>query len=153
MNQTSPVALPPTKLVVEGLRPSDLLPLELVNRILEYDGRIKYRHGKYMNQIAQDDDRYKILLTVPKIETYNHHYLCMTITGNGNKIYCEKNVSGYLLKELIMINIYSDTGKVSYCYKNQGFHYIFIIYKTPPLPTSFIELFLQKWYDLCRKII
>ena len=33
-------------------------PLEIVNRILEYDGRIKYRHGKYMNQIAQDDDRY-----------------------------------------------------------------------------------------------
>ena len=53
------------------------LPLELVNRILEYDGRIKYRYGKYMNQIAQDDDRYEMLLTVPKIETCYNHYLCM----------------------------------------------------------------------------
>ena len=36
-------------------------PLEIVHRILEYDGRIKYRYGKYMNQIAQDDDRYQML--------------------------------------------------------------------------------------------
>jgi hypothetical protein len=65
-------------------------PLEIAHRILEYDGRIKYRHGKYMNQIAPDDDRYRMLLTVPKIATCYNHYLCMTITGNGNKIYCEK---------------------------------------------------------------
>ena len=76
----------------------NLLPLEIVHRILEYDGRIKYRHGKYMNQISKNDDRYEMLLTVPKIETCYNHYLCMTITGNGNKIYCEKNVSPYLLK-------------------------------------------------------
>jgi len=44
-------------------------PLEIVNRILEYDGRIKYRHGKYMNQIAQDDDRYKMLQSMPHIYT------------------------------------------------------------------------------------
>ena len=123
------------------------LPLELVNRILEYDGRIKYRHGKYMNQIAQDDDRYEMLLTVPKIETCYNHYLCMTITGNGNKIYCEKNVSPYLLKELIMINIYSDTGKVSYCYKYQGFHYYFIIYKTQqPTLFSYITEYLYNLF-------
>ena len=36
----------------------NLLPLELIHYILEYDGRIKYRNGKYMNQIAQYDDRY-----------------------------------------------------------------------------------------------
>ena len=122
-------------------------PLEIVHRILEYDGRIKYRHGKYMNQIASDDERYKMLQTVPKIETCYNHYLCMTITGNGNKIYCEKNVSPYLLKELIMINIYSDTGKVSYCYKYQGFHYYFIIYKTPQ-PTLFSYI-IKYFYDLC----
>jgi len=45
------------------------LPLELIHRILEYDGRIKYRHGKYMNQISQDDDRYKMLQTMPHIYT------------------------------------------------------------------------------------
>ena len=70
----------------------NLLPLEIVHRILEYDGRIKYRHGKYMNQIAQDDDRYKMLLTMPIIEPYpnylQHGYLM--IVDTSNKIYCEK---------------------------------------------------------------
>jgi len=75
----------------------------------------------------------------------------MTITGNGNKIYCEKNVSPFILKELMVIDIYSDTRMVSYCYKNQGFHYIFIIYKTPP--TSFIVSVLQNLYDLCSIFI
>ena len=131
----------------------NLLPLEIVHRILEYDGRIKYRNGKYMNQIASDDERYKMLLTVPKIETCYNHYLCMTITGNGNKIYCEKNVSQYLLKVLMVIDIYSDTSMVSYCYRNQGFHYIFIIYKTPSPPTSFIVSVLQNLYDLCSIFI
>ena len=125
------------------------LPLEIVHLILEYNGSIKYRHGKYMNQIAQDDVRYKMLQTVPKIETCYNHYLCMTITGNGNKIYCEKNVSPYLLKELIMIKIYSDTGKVSYCYKYQGFHYYFIIYKTQqPTLFSYITEYLYNFYRL-----
>ena len=47
----------------------NLLPLELIYLILEYDGRIKYRNGKYMNQIAQDDDRYKMLQSMPHIYT------------------------------------------------------------------------------------
>jgi hypothetical protein len=44
----------------------NLLPLEIVHRILEYDGRIKYRNGKYMNQISKTDKRYEMLLNVPR---------------------------------------------------------------------------------------
>ena len=44
-------------------------PQEIVHRILEYDGRIKYRHGKYMNQIAQDDYRYHLLRKIPVFGT------------------------------------------------------------------------------------
>jgi hypothetical protein len=31
------------------------LPKELINIILEYDGRIKYRNGKYINQLNLDE--------------------------------------------------------------------------------------------------
>ena len=40
-------------------------PFEIVHRILEYDGRIKYRHGKYMNQFDPDDYRYHLLRKIP----------------------------------------------------------------------------------------
>ena len=134
------------------------LPLELVNRILEYDGRIKYRYGKYMNQIAPDDDRYKLLLTVPQIQPCPNYiqYGYMKISDSRNKIYCEKMkpslTASYCYGEkthLIVTKSYTD--KVSYILISQGFQYSFVIYK-PPKPT-FIESVLQNWYDLCCKFI
>ena len=43
------------------------LPPELNNRILEFLGYHKYRNGKYMKQIPRNDERYKLLKTIPKI--------------------------------------------------------------------------------------
>lgn len=37
------------------------IPIELLNIILEYDGRIKYRKGKYVNIIHKRDIRYNML--------------------------------------------------------------------------------------------
>ena len=37
------------------------IPKDLLHIILEYDGRIKYRNGKYVNTINQNDERYNVI--------------------------------------------------------------------------------------------
>ena len=37
------------------------LPLEIINIILEFAGKIKWRNGKYMNQISFETDTYKLI--------------------------------------------------------------------------------------------
>jgi len=134
----------------------NLLPLEIVHRILEYDGRIKYRHGKYMNQIAQDDDRYKILQIMPKpCSYYMLQTLYMTITGG--KIYYQKLNASYETldyygeKTTRLIVTQSNTLLVSYISISQGFQYYFVIYKTPP--PSLFSYIIKYLYDLCSIFI
>ena len=38
-----------------------LLPTDLVHKIFEYDGRIRYERGKYINVIHKHDERYTIV--------------------------------------------------------------------------------------------
>jgi len=53
------------------------LPEDIVYHILSYNDAIKYRNGKYMDQICKNDKRYKLLLNIPSInqnETYEDVY-------------------------------------------------------------------------------
>ena len=42
------------------------LPSDLVDRVLAYDGTLRKRAGKYMNQLAKTDPRYRLLQTIPR---------------------------------------------------------------------------------------
>ena len=59
------------------------IPKDLLHIILEYDGRIKYRHGKYVDIIHKRDYRYNIVAPVmhKKMEIMKHVHL------NGTSFY------------------------------------------------------------------
>jgi hypothetical protein len=40
------------------------IPTELLDIILQYDGRIKYKNGKFINIIHKNDKRYHIIKPV-----------------------------------------------------------------------------------------
>ena len=40
------------------------IPEELIHKVLEYDGRIKYRKGKYVDIIHKNDERYNMITPI-----------------------------------------------------------------------------------------
>ena len=56
----------------------DKFPQDILNLILEFDGRIKYRKGEYINCISKNDYRYNILskLKIPTPVKYTMEYDC-----------------------------------------------------------------------------
>ena len=71
-----------------------LLPLDVLNLILEYDGRIKYLHKEriYVNIISKNDCRYNIIR--PKINSNFDLIKNFDIENNRLKFYvdiCYKN--------------------------------------------------------------
>jgi len=71
------------------LKPKQNLPFDVLNLILEYDGRIKYIHKEriFVNIISKNDYRYNILET--KINSKMNIINNFNIGNNGLKYYID----------------------------------------------------------------
>ena len=76
------------------------LPIELINKIINYTNVIVYRYGKYMNRIKKDDYRIMKIFAIPRP---------IKISSNKYSIYlCNKTCAewkGYTLSYYIKNNI------------------------------------------------
>ena len=86
-------------------------PLEIVHRILEYDGRIKYRHGKYMNQICKDDYRYHLLRKISVFQRDDWY--------SGNFYVYQMNYNNYDNENKHMMLVYIFEDSITYLYINK----------------------------------
>jgi hypothetical protein len=88
-----------------------LLPKDILLLILKYDGKIKYRDGKYINAIPHCDHRYQLLadLPIPKPVLYT-----MTYDRLFEEHFEYKLVFKDRKYEMVVWNIYRPPDKVMY---------------------------------------
>jgi hypothetical protein len=78
------------------------IPLDIVIQILEYSGIIKYRYGKFMNQISNNDPRYTLLeniSTFTPIFLYKYSTKPLHYIRDLGKYYVKLQIEDYEIKK------------------------------------------------------
>ena len=88
------------------------IPEELLHIILEYDGRIKYKNGKYLDIIHKNDERYNIINPIvnKKMEIIKRTQI------DGSGFYFEFGFDTYLNIGLCYDYNFSYENKFEICY-------------------------------------
>ena len=88
------------------------IPKDVLHIILEYDGRIKYKNGKYVNIIHKNDERYNIITSIisKKME------IIQNIELSGSGFYFEFSFDIYNGVGLVYDCNFSYSNKYEICY-------------------------------------
>ena len=74
--------------------------MDIVQHILQYDGRMKFRNGVFMNQISKMDVRYELILAIPKKRVFSNGNFCITFT-NSRHLFFVLPKSNYIFYKFI----------------------------------------------------
>ena len=85
------------------------LPLNIIDIILSFDGRIVNRNGIYINRLIKDDERFEILYNIPRIYYFSN---------------------GMVVQLMINKNLYFDLGYQKLENKHNIYLTLFDIYET-----------------------
>lgn len=95
------------------------IPKELLDIILDYDGRIKYKNGKYVNIIHKHDERYNIITPIISKKMK----IMQNIELSGSGFYFEFGFDTCKSVGLVYDYNFSYTNKFEICYydtRNNG---------------------------------
>lgn len=59
------------------------LPIECINKCINYTGKVTFRNGKYINKLSKDDERYKICGKITPV---------ISLLRNKYVIYLRRNI-------------------------------------------------------------
>jgi hypothetical protein len=76
------------------------LPDELIHYIVNYTDVVVYRHGKYMNRLHKEDERYKILMEIPTPMKIGLYRFLLRLVNKK-----EANKPGYFIEYIIGFSI------------------------------------------------
>ena len=100
------------------------LPKDVIDIILSFDGTLKLRNGKYMNQISKSDKRYDILKQIPQLLIcYSDIYFIFVLFPKNGRMF---QISKCIYKDLRNYS-YNTVYHTSYVYCQDGFMYKFSI--------------------------
>jgi len=131
------------------------LPYEIINKILQYDGnRIKYRNGKYMNQISRNDYRYDLLKKiqrpdiVPGFIRVENDGIYTSIVHVKNAVFCVEKWYSPITDRAYTEFEYNINDINKYTYIQDDICYIWNFYKTPSNQVkSFFERMLFLFFE------
>ncbi len=86
------------------------LPNELLQMIMSYDDRFKYRNGKWISQIPKSDSRYNVIKNINRTIVVTHNMISFIILGKE----CHLTIFGGFANHRISIDYYYRFVKYNY---------------------------------------